>query len=99
MAMRLREINRFPCGVPYRSCWYGGHPWYKCIDSAITVEDMQAIIDILWPIAAKGVVPVPQLSTLLPPPIIHQEIAKQVEVPKAASTEAVAQDCMPNGQI
>ena len=96
MALRLREINKFPCGVPYRSYWYG-HPWYKCIDSAITVEDMQAIIDILWPIAAKGVVPVPQLSTLLPPPIINQEIAKQVEVQKA-SAEAVAQDGMPNGQ-
>lgn len=98
MAMLLREINKFPCGVPYRSYWYG-HPWYKCIDSAITVEDMQAIIDILWPIAAKGFVPVPQLATLLPPPIIPQEIAnKQAEVPKA-SAEAVAQDGMPNGQI
>jgi len=97
MAMLLREINKFSCGVPYRSYWYG-HPWYKCIDSAITVEDMQAIIDILWPIAAKGVVPLPQLATLLPPPIIPQEIAKQVEVPKA-SAEAVAQDGMPNGQI
>ncbi len=96
MAMLLREINKFPAGVPYRSYWYG-HPWYKCIDSAITVEDMQAIFDILWPIAAKGVILVPQLSTLLPPPIIHKEIGQQVEVPKA-SPEAVAQDGMPNGQ-
>jgi hypothetical protein len=97
MAMLLREINKFPAGVPYRAYWYG-HPWYKCIDSAITVEDMQAIIDILWPIASKGAIPVPQLSTLLPPPIIlHQEAAQQVEVPKA-SAEAVAQEGMPNGQ-
>ncbi len=78
--MYIREMNGFHPGVLYRSL-VGGHPWYKLMDSEINIQDMQSIIDIIWPVAVteslNKKIPAPQLSKILPEPLAScTDIAK-----------------------
>ena len=92
MAMIIREINGFQPGVLYKSL-FQGHPWYKLIDSEINIEDMQAIIDTLWPLATRESynrpIPVPQVRQKLPepqiPPVVLSEPVNNLEVEAQAT--------------
>jgi len=100
MAIIIREMNGFQPGFLYKSL-IAGHPWYKLIDSEIDIQDMQSIIDILWPLATteslNRQIPVPQLRNILPEPPASSSSSAVVALPE--KQEVVQKAVVPEENI